>query len=191
MGRRSKQPSASPETLACILFFDEADALFAKRKNDEAVHVRTMLNQLLMEWDGVSSDSKSPFVLLACNRPLDLDPAVLRRAPTHIHMDIPSNSERLGILKLLLEDEVLAPDCDLQMLVSLTPAYTGSDLTNLCVTAAMLCLREHQPDPITKEFPTRRILEKKHFIKAMKTVRAAPIDWQESARLRAFENRTI
>jgi len=101
------------------------------------------------------------------------------------------NLERLGFLKLLLEDEILALDCDLSMLVSFTPAYTVSYLKNLCITAAMLCLREHQQYPITKEFPTRRILEKMHFIKAMKTIRADPIDKQESARLRAFENRTI
>ncbi|KAK1462547.1 spastin [Colletotrichum melonis] len=61
----------------CIVFVDEADAMLGTRKAGERRHIRSMLNQFLMEWDGLVTDTKAPFVLLATNRPLDVDPAVL------------------------------------------------------------------------------------------------------------------
>lgn len=60
-----------------IVFLDEADAMLGERKAGEKRHLRAMLNQFLMEWDGITSGADSPFILLATNRPNDLDPAVL------------------------------------------------------------------------------------------------------------------
>ncbi|KAK3345923.1 P-loop containing nucleoside triphosphate hydrolase protein [Lasiosphaeria hispida] len=149
----------------CIVFLDEADAMLGARKAGEKRHIRSMLNQFLMEWDGLMSGLDSPFILLATNRPFDLDPAVLRRAPVHIHIDVPTLWERQKILELLLKGEDLAKGCDAATLAKYTHKYTGSDLKNLCVTAATLCVDQQRVD--TEE----RVLTAAHFQQAMKTVR--------------------
>ena len=51
-------------------------------------------------------------------------------------MNLPDASNRERILKLILSKEVLAPDVDLVSLAKMTDGYSGSDLKNLCVTAA-------------------------------------------------------
>jgi hypothetical protein len=43
---------------------------------------------------GLCSDTAPPFVLPASNRPKNIDPAVLRRAPTHNRVDVPTPQER-------------------------------------------------------------------------------------------------
>lgn len=149
-----------------IVFIDEADALLGARKAGEKRHIRAMLNKFLMEWDGLTSGVNSPFVLLATNRPFDLDPAVLRRAPVHIHLDVPTTSERIGILRLLLKEERLARDITIEKLALLTPKYTGSDLKNLCVTAASSCVAEQPVDT------AERVLQRHHFMSALSTVKA-------------------
>lgn len=47
-----------------IVFIDEADAMLGTRKAGEKRHIRAMLNQFLMEWDGLTSGANSPFILL-------------------------------------------------------------------------------------------------------------------------------
>lgn len=65
-----------------------------------------MLNQFLMNWDGLTSGTDSPFILLATNRPFGLDPAVLRRSPVRNQIDLPTQWEKEQILKPLLEGDV-------------------------------------------------------------------------------------
>ncbi|KAH0610508.1 uncharacterized protein H6S33_012035 [Morchella sextelata] len=173
----------------CILFIDEADGIFGARKSGDRKHQRGMLNQFLLEWDGMGSSMDSPFLLLSTNRPFDLDPAVLRRAPVHIHIDIPTVHQRQGILQLLLKHEDLGPDINLPILARLTPSYTGSDLKNLCVTAALACVETEVPDPVTGEYPSRRTLQRRHFNFALKSVRATTLNPKQLSQLDAFHRR--
>ncbi|KAB2575254.1 ATPase family AAA domain-containing protein 1-B [Lasiodiplodia theobromae] len=154
----------------CIIFIDEADALFPSRRNDDQRWTRNMFNLFLSEWDGLMTDLTSPFVLLATNRPCDLDPAVLRRAPVQIHLEMPRAKERAGILGVLLKDETLGPDITIPKLVELTPHYTGSDLKNLCVAAATECVQEQPKDTWF------RVLMERHFLSALKTVGATKMN---------------
>ncbi|KAF2802278.1 AAA-domain-containing protein [Mytilinidion resinicola] len=165
-----------------IVFIDEADAMLGERKAGEKRHIRAMLNQFLMEWDGIMSGTDSPFILLATNRPNDLDPAVLRRAPARILFNLPSKVERMGILRLLLEHETLGPDITIPTLANLTPQYTGSDLKNLCVTAATECIGEQTVD--TDE----RTLTRRHFLAAMQTIKAITLSKTREQDLDNFQN---
>ncbi|KAI2464320.1 P-loop containing nucleoside triphosphate hydrolase protein [Annulohypoxylon bovei var. microspora] len=165
-----------------IVFIDEADGLLGERKAGEKRHLRAMLNKFLMEWDGIMSGTDSPFILLATNRPNDLDPAVMRRAPVRIHFNLPTKLERLGILGLLLKDETLGPDITEATLANLTPQYTGSDLKNLCVTAATECISEQPTDT------TERTLRRRHFISAMQTIKATSISKTREQDFQNFQN---
>nr|XP_036579321.1 spastin [Colletotrichum truncatum]KAF6786868.1 spastin [Colletotrichum truncatum] len=166
----------------CIIFVDEADAMLGARKAGEKRHIRSMLNQFLMEWDGLVTDNRAPFVLLATNRPFDLDPAVLRRAPVQIHLDIPTKEERTGILDLLLRDEKLQ-DISLGVIANLTQNYTGSDLKNLCVMAATNCVTSQPRDT------AERVLTRAHFFSALQTIRATNLGKVSANEFKKFEGR--
>ena len=59
----------------CVVFIDEADAIFGSRSShsNRASH-REMINMFLQQWDGMND--LSAFIMVATNRPFDLDDAV-------------------------------------------------------------------------------------------------------------------
>ncbi|KAL8725660.1 MAG: hypothetical protein Q9181_006333, partial [Wetmoreana brouardii] len=125
----------------CIVFIDEADAILGSRNhsNNRGSH-RTVINQFLREWDGMNE--LSAFIMVATNRPFDLDEASLRRLPRRMLVDLPTEEDREEILKIHLKDERVDPEVSLAKLASETPLYSGSDLKNLAVAAALACVRE-------------------------------------------------
>lgn len=162
----------------CVVFIDEADAIFCSRTggSHRSSH-RELINQFLREWDGMND--LSAFIMVATNRPFDLDDAVLRRLPRRLLVDLPTEQDRLSILKIHLKDETLDPSVDLAELARKTPLYSGSDLKNLCVAAALVCVREenaaaarHQGEE-PYQYPERRILTRAHFERGMEEISAS------------------
>jgi SpoVK/Ycf46/Vps4 family AAA+-type ATPase len=162
----------------CIVFIDEADAIFGSRSNagNRNTH-REIINQFLREWDGM--DLHNVFIMVATNRPFDVDDAVLRRLPRRLLVDLPVAKDRESILKIHLRDEQLDPAVSLSELAEKTAFYSGSDLKNLCVAAALACVREesalaasHSDDPKFK-LPEKRTLCQHHFDKAVKEISAS------------------
>ncbi|KAG6063296.1 hypothetical protein E4U32_001397 [Claviceps aff. humidiphila group G2b] len=162
----------------CVVFIDEADSLLANRgmysnRNSHREHI----NQFLKEWDGL--EETNAFIMVATNRPFDLDDAVLRRLPRKILVDLPLPNDRTAILRLLLRDEILDPAVDIKKLAHRTPYYSGSDLKNLCVAAAMAAVEEENhlaakhEGPDAYQYPPRRILRKDHFEVALKQIPAS------------------
>jgi SpoVK/Ycf46/Vps4 family AAA+-type ATPase len=108
-------------------------------------------------------------------------------------VDLPTEKDREAILKIHLRDESLDPTVDLAGLAKRTPLYSGSDLKNLCVAAALACVREEvetaassssstseplpTPDHIPTSIPdvtlTRRVLNPTHFEKATEEISAS------------------
>jgi SpoVK/Ycf46/Vps4 family AAA+-type ATPase len=69
----------------CVIFVDEVDSLMNKRGSDSSTKShREIINQFMVEWDGLMSDNQGVIVMAATNRPFDLDDAVLRRMPRRI-----------------------------------------------------------------------------------------------------------
>ncbi|KHJ32869.1 putative mitochondrial aaa atpase [Erysiphe necator] len=125
----------------CVIFIDEVDSIFGSRESSrQRTSHREMINQFLREWDGISDFSG--FIMVATNRPYDLDDAILRRLPRRLLIDLPLERDREAILKILLKDERLDSSVSLAKLAEATPFYSGSDLKNLCVAAALACVRE-------------------------------------------------
>lgn len=125
----------------CIVFIDEADAILGARAgHSNRTSHREMINQFLREWDGMGE--LSAFIMVATNRPFDLDEASLRRLPRRVLVDLPTEEDREAILKIHLKDEILDQEVSLANLASQTPFYSGSDLKNLAVSAALSCVRE-------------------------------------------------
>ena len=125
----------------CVMFIDEADAILGSRGSSESrTSHRELINQFLREWDGMTD--MGAFIMVATNRPFDLDEASLRRLPRRLLVDLPTEKDREAILGIHLKDELLAEDVSLFTLAAQTPFYSGSDLKNLAVAAALACVRE-------------------------------------------------
>lgn len=178
----------------CIVFIDEADAILCSRTtgaHNRNSH-RELINQFLREWDGMND--MSAFIMVATNRPFDLDDAVLRRLPRRLLVDLPTEEDRLAILKIHLKDEQLAECVDLAEIARRTPLYSGSDLKNLSVAAALACVREenaaaaqHQGEA-PYQYPERRTLTRTHFERGMEEISASiSEDMSSLAAIRKFD----
>ena len=128
-----------------IVFIDEIDAVGRHRGaglgggHDEREQT---LNQLLVEMDGF--DANLGVILLAgTNRPDILDPALLRpgRFDRQIIVDRPDLNGRIAILKVHSKGKPLADEIELEVLARQTPGFTGADLANLIIEAAILAAR--------------------------------------------------
>ncbi|KAJ4961974.1 hypothetical protein NE237_021884 [Protea cynaroides] len=127
-----------------VVFVDEVDSMLGRRENPgEHEAMRKMKNEFMVNWDGLrTKDKERVLVLAATNRPFDLDEAVIRRLPRRLMVNLPDAPNRAKILNVILAKEDLSPDIDLDTIASMTDGYSGSDLKNLCVTAAHCPIRE-------------------------------------------------
>ncbi len=168
--------SLAKKLTPCIVFIDEADAILGSRSgSSNRTSHRELINQFLREWDGMND--MSAFIMVATNRPFDLDEASLRRLPRRLLVDLPIEKDREEILKIHLKDELLDPSVSLTALASQTPFYSGSDLKNLAVAAALACVREEFDVAKTAseehKYPEKRTLHERHFKMAMEEISAS------------------
>ncbi|EYU19606.1 hypothetical protein MIMGU_mgv1a001750mg [Erythranthe guttata] len=126
-----------------IIFVDEVDSMLGQRTRvGEHEAMRKIKNEFMSHWDGLlTKPGERILVLAATNRPFDLDEAIIRRFERRIMVDLPSVENRETILKTLLSKEK-AEDLDFKELAAITEGYSGSDLKNLCITAAYRPVRE-------------------------------------------------
>jgi SpoVK/Ycf46/Vps4 family AAA+-type ATPase len=162
----------------CIVFIDEADSIFGSRGGAGSRNThREILNQFLREWDGMGTHNV--FLMVATNRPFDMDDAVLRRLPRRLLVDLPVAQDREAILKIHLNGEDLDDSVNIPQLAKDTALYSGSDLKNLCVAAALACVREENDLAHSKrgdkdfKLPAKRVLADRHFEKATKEISAS------------------
>ncbi|KAK3134734.1 hypothetical protein QOZ80_5BG0410040 [Eleusine coracana subsp. coracana] len=100
-------------------------------------------------------DSERILVLAATNRPFDLDEAIIRRFERRIMVGLPTLESRELILRTLLSKEKVEENIDFKELATMTEGYSGSDLKNLCVTAAYRPVRELLKKEREKELERR------------------------------------
>jgi len=128
-----------------VIFVDEIDALLGSRggdgANEASVHIKA---EFLTLWDGLTTSDNMVMVLGATNRPYDVDPAILRRMPSTFHVPLPNEISRRDILVKLLSEQSMVRETQrfLPELASLTEGYSGSDLREVCRTAAMAPVSE-------------------------------------------------
>lgn len=99
------------------------------------------------------SSKKNVFIIGATNRPDIIDPAILRpgRLDQLIYIPLPDEKSRVAILKANLRKSPLAPDVDLNFIASISPGFSGADLTEICQRACKLAIRESIEQEIRKE----------------------------------------
>jgi hypothetical protein len=117
------------ERLGCILFFDEADALFGKRTSVGDAHDRyanqevSYLLQRIEDFDGV--------VLLASNLKANLDDAFCRRLQSTVLFALPDEKQRRKLWQSAFSQHTeLAPDLKLEQVAS-QYQLTGAGIANV------------------------------------------------------------
>ncbi len=136
--RRAKQ--AAP----CIVFFDEIDAIAARRGIEIDGHaVDRVIAQLLTEMDGIEGRT-GVIVVAATNRSDLIDTALLRpgRFDLVIELDYPDQSERSTIFGIHTKDRPVDPEISIEELARLTEGRNGADIEAICRRASLLAMRE-------------------------------------------------
>ncbi|HEX8274454.1 MAG TPA: ATP-binding protein [Longimicrobiaceae bacterium] len=149
-----------------VLFFDEADAIAARRSTmldqgyqREANLVVNVLLRELDEFPGV--------VVFATNLAANFDPAFERRIRNHILFAMPGAEERERIWRVQLHGEKtpLGEDVDFRALAEAYPA-SGGDIKNAVLKAAQMAASEPLPDADKR-------IGQHHFEEGMRQVQAA------------------
>jgi AAA+ superfamily predicted ATPase len=127
----------------CVLFLDELDALGRKRSQLANSAGRNVINQLLMEMDGVRDANDGVFVLAATNHPWDVDVALRRpgRLDRSVLVLPPDRQAREAILAHHMQQRP-QQSIDLAKLAARTDLFSGADLKHLCETAAEYALQD-------------------------------------------------
>ncbi|XVF51400.1 hypothetical protein PTKIN_Ptkin04bG0182300 [Pterospermum kingtungense] len=127
-----------------IIFVDEVDSMLGQRTRvGEHEAMRKIKNEFMTHWDGLlTKPGERILVLAATNRPFDLDEAIIRRFERRIMVGLPAAENREKIFRTLLAKEKVEEGLNFTELAMMTEGYTGSDLKNLCTTAAYRPVRE-------------------------------------------------
>lgn len=168
-----------------IIFIDEIDSIAPKRESASGEVEKRIVSQLLTLMDGMKPTSKV-VVIAATNRPGVLEPALRRpgRFDRELDMGIPDEQGRLEILQIKTRDMRLGSDVDLEMLARNTHGYVGADIQQLCMEAALECIRsvmgliDFDKDRVDKKILDSIVVEQKHFDYAMGIV--APSSLREN-----------
>ncbi|GLY18131.1 ATP-binding protein [Kineosporia rhizophila] len=119
-----------------VVFLDELDAIGGRRSRRNTDQARAVVNQLLVELDGMSSND-GVYVLAATNAPWDVDEALRRpgRFDRTVLVLPPDAPAREALLRLQFNGRPIAPDIDVTALVRGTEMFSGADLVRLVEAA--------------------------------------------------------
>jgi len=141
---------------ACIIFFDEIDAVGGARFDDGAGGdnevQRTML-ELINQLDGFDPRGNIK-VLMATNRPDTLDPALTRpgRLDRKVEFALPELEGRAHIFKIHARSMSVERDIRYELLARLCPNSTGAEIRSVCTEAGMFAIRERRKVATEKDF---------------------------------------
>lgn len=148
---------------ACIIFFDEVDAIGGARFDDGAGGdnevQRTML-ELITQLDGFDPRGNIK-VMFATNRPNTLDPALLRpgRIDRKVEFSLPDLEGRANIFRIHAKTMSCEKDIRWELISRLCPNATGAELRSVCTEAGMFAIRAR-----------RKVANEKDFLKAVDKV---------------------
>ncbi|CAL8090756.1 unnamed protein product [Orchesella dallaii] len=141
---------------ACLIFFDEIDAIGGARFDDGAGGdnevQRTML-ELINQLDGFDPRGNIK-VLMATNRPDTLDPALMRpgRLDRKVEFGLPDLEGRSHIFKIHARSMSVEKDIRFELLARLCPNSTGAEIRSVCTEAGMFAIRARRKVATEKDF---------------------------------------
>lgn len=116
-----------------VIFFDEFEALGAKRSSNSSVMSR-LIPELLAQIQGFNETDANIMILAATNRPWDLDSAFLRpgRFDEKLYVPLPDNDARKFIITKALEGLPLDNNIEIEKLVAYTDGFNAADVVEFC-----------------------------------------------------------
>jgi len=144
--QKAREMARNQKKHRAVIFIDEIEVLGGKRGNNTShLEYDQTLNQLLVEMDGLNSQTDVQILLIAAtNRPDLLDSALLRpgRFDRQVKIDLPDKDSRLSILQLHCNNKPLDKKVNLEEIATSTYGFSGAHLENVTNEAAILALRE-------------------------------------------------
>ncbi|THH03713.1 hypothetical protein EW145_g6062 [Phellinidium pouzarii] len=140
---------------ACIIFFDEVDAIGGARFDDGAGGdnevQRTML-ELINQLDGF--DPRGNIKLTLARRPDTLDPALLRpgRLDRRVEFSLPNVEGRAHILRIHARSMSVERDIRFDLIARLCPNTTGAELRSVATEAGMFAIRARRKVATERDF---------------------------------------
>lgn len=128
------------ETKECILFFDEADALFGKRSEVKDSHDRYANMQVGYLLQRI--ESHNGIVILATNFKKSLDSAFTRRVRFIIDFPFPDEKSREQIWRRIFPNCLPVGDLDYRFLSKLS--ISGASIRNIAMNAAFLAAEDDE-----------------------------------------------
>lgn len=129
----------------CVLFFDELDAVGAKRGSQRSHRENDQtINALLTEMDGFQN-SDGIFVIAATNRADTLDDALIRsgRFDRKVKIEAPKKWEtRKQLFDHYLKDEKLADDVNTEILAKQVVGFSGADIAAVVRESRLVSYRD-------------------------------------------------
>ena len=152
--------------------FDEIDTIGYSRAKLTGEHMRPIIDQLLVEIEGIESSTDKMLIIGATNMPWDVDPALRRpgRFDRLIFVMPPDVNARKEIFALKLRGRPIE-DIDYMELARRTELYSGADIENVVELAA-----ENVIDSIMKTGVERKI-SMKDLILAIDKTKPSTLDW--------------
>ncbi|MGD9534386.1 MAG: ATP-binding protein [Candidatus Nitrosocosmicus sp.] len=127
---------AAAENGGCVLFFDEADALFGKRtaiKDSHDRYANIEINYLLQK---LESNNNIVLTVLATNMKESMDDAFLRRIKFFVNFPFPGYESRVKIWEGIFPKKLPVSNLDYSLLGKLN--LTGGQIRNIAEDAAFL-----------------------------------------------------
>ncbi len=122
-----------------VIFFDDFDSLGRSRGNSSEPWQTDMIDEILVQMQGIEEHNGKLMVLAATNRPWEIDSALMRsgRFSTHIHVGLPNREARETILRNSISKIPHAEDIDLAYVAVKTEGFNAADVEEVCRTAKM------------------------------------------------------
>ena len=169
----------------CVLFFDEVDALGAKRSDMRGSAGRQVINQFLAELDGVKASNDGLLILAATNAPWSLDTAFRRpgRFDRVLFVPPPDAVSAAAILDVLLKgkpQKAVDLDAVARLCSRRGKGFSGADLkavVDVAVEAKLAAaMKTGVPEPLTT----------KDLVRAAKSVKPSTKEWFGTAKNHAL-----
>jgi len=165
------------ENTPCVVFFDEIDALAAKRSDMLQSAGKKVINQFLNELDGIQHDNDGLLIIGATNTPWHLDSAFRRpgRFDRIIFVPPPDQKSKEIIIELKLKGKP-HENVDYKKVAKKTKNYSGADINALVDIAVESKLEEALISGVPKPITTKDLLiaAEKH--------KASTVDWFNTAK---------
>ena len=152
-----------------IIFFDEFEAIGAKRTDNSDNGNNDLVPQILAEMQGIGFDKEDSIIMViaATNKPWAIDSAFLRpgRFDEKIYIPLPDLDARKKLFELKLKS-VPQEELDFGYLANATDGFNGADIGAFCDKLKMLAINRsienNSECPITME----DVLQVQSFIKS-------------------------